>query len=138
MKLLLYSDGGSRGNPGPAAYAFIATDEEGKVLKKGARYLGVMTNNEAEYLGLLAALQTAESLQATSIVMTMDSELVVKQVRGEYRMKAEHLAPLLKEVRNLISKFSEFRIQHVRREHPMIVQADKMVNEELDVCTKRH
>ena len=138
MKILLFSDGGSRGNPGPAAYAFIATDEQGNVLKKGARYLGVMTNNEAEYLGLLAALQAARSLNATGVVMTMDSELVVKQVRGEYRMKAEHLAPLLKEVRDLVSTFSEFRIQHVRREHPMIVQADKMVNEELDICTKRH
>lgn len=137
MKLLLFSDGGSRGNPGPAAYAFIATDEQGKVLKKGARYVGVMTNNEAEYLGLLAALQAAVSLNATSVVMTMDSELVVRQVTGEYRMKAEHLAPLLKEVRDLVPKFAEFRIQHVRRDNPMIAQADKMVNEELDVCTKR-
>jgi ribonuclease HI len=136
MKLLLFSDGGSRGNPGPAAFAFIVCEEDGKVLKQGARFLGVMTNNEAEYLGLLAALQTAESLQADQVVMTMDSELVVKQVRGEYRMKAENLAPLLQEARKIIAKFPEFKIQHARREHPMIVKADEMVNDELDTCTK--
>ncbi|OPY31387.1 MAG: Ribonuclease HI [Methanomassiliicoccales archaeon PtaU1.Bin124] len=137
MKLMLYSDGGSRGNPGPAAYAFIACDEQGKVLKQGSRYLGVMTNNEAEYLGLLAALQAAESLQADQVTMTMDSELVVKQVRGEYRMKAGNLAPLLQEARNIIAKFSEFKIQHVPRENPMISKADRMVNEELDICSSR-
>lgn len=136
MKLLLYSDGGSRGNPGPAAFAFLVCSIDGNVLRQGAKFLGVMTNNEAEYLGLLAALQVARQMEGDEVIVTMDSELVVKQVRGEYRMKAANLAPLLEEVRKLSQEFRSFQIRHVRREDPMISRADALVNQELDICTR--
>ncbi len=83
MKLTTYSDGGSRGNPGAAAYGFLLCDQEGKVIKKGARYLGRMTNNEAEYLGLLAAIEAAKQHGADELEIFMDSELVVNHVLGK-------------------------------------------------------
>jgi ribonuclease HI len=137
MKLLLYSDGGSRGNPGPAAYGFIISSTEGAMLKKGSRFLGTMTNNEAEYRGLIAVLDEALKMGGTDITITMDSELVVKQVKGEYRMKAENLLPLMQQVREQLKKFSSYQIRHVRREDPTIQKADSLVNEELDICTLR-
>jgi ribonuclease HI len=135
MKLLLYSDGGSRGNPGPAAYGFIISSTEGAMLKKGSRFLGTMTNNEAEYRGLIAVLDEALKMGGTDITITMDSELVVKQVKGEYRIKAENLLPLMQQVREKIKKFNSYQIKHVRREDPTIQKADSLVNEELDICT---
>lgn len=135
MKLLLYSDGGSRGNPGPAAYGFLILSTEGAVLKKGSRFLGAMTNNEAEYRGLIAVLDEALKMGGTDVTITMDSELVVKQVRGEYRMKAENLLPLLQQVKERLAKLSTYQIRHVRREDPTIQKADRLVNEELDICT---
>jgi ribonuclease HI len=137
MKLLLHSDGGSRGNPGPAAYGFLISSTEGAILKKGSRFLGTMTNNEAEYRGLIAVLDEALKLGGTDVSIAMDSELVVKQVRGEYRMKAENLFPLLQQVKERLNKFSSYQIRHVRREDPMIQKADGLVNEELDICTLR-
>ena len=136
MKLHLYSDGGSRGNPGLAAYGFLIFDDGHQLLKKGSRYLGVASNNEAEYRGLLAVLKEAISLGATDVVIRMDSELVVRQVIGQYDVKAENLRPLRKEVVDLLSKFSSYDIKHVRREDLNIVQADRLVNEKLDICTK--
>jgi ribonuclease HI len=137
MKLLLYSDGGSRGNPGPSAYGFLICSAEGAILNKGSRFLGTLTNNEAEYRGLIAVLDEALKMGGSDVTITMDSELVVKQVRGEYRMKAENLLPLLQQVRGRLDKFSSYQIRHVRREDPIIQKADRLVNEELDVCTLR-
>jgi len=136
-KFKLYSDGGSRGNPGKAAYAFMVCTEDDKVVKKGSRFLGTMTNNEAEYRGLIAALKEAKELGATDVSITMDSELVVKQVRGEYQMKAENLRPLLEEVRSVLDQFPRHEIRNVPRENPMIAKADQMVNEELDLMSQR-
>lgn len=136
-KFRLYSDGGSRGNPGKAAYAFLICTEDDKIIKKGSRFLGVMTNNEAEYHGLIAALKEAKGLGATDVSVTMDSELVVKQVKGEYQMKAENLRPLLGEARDLLGQFANHQIRNVPRENPMISKADELVNEELDLMSQR-
>ncbi|MFA5311852.1 MAG: aspartate 1-decarboxylase [Methanomassiliicoccales archaeon] len=136
-RLRLYSDGGSRGNPGKAAYAFLICSEDDKIVKKGSRFLGTMTNNEAEYHGLIAALKEAVSMGATHVSVTMDSELVVKQVKGEYRMKAENLRPLLDEARDLLKHFAGHDIRNVPRENEMISKADELVNEELDLMSQK-
>ncbi|QLH75722.1 MAG: ribonuclease HI family protein [Methanomassiliicoccales archaeon] len=137
QRLIVYSDGGSRNNPGPAACAYIICSEDGDILKKGSRYLGIMSNNEAEYHGLIDALTEAKELGAFEIAITMDSELVVRQVRGEYKIKAENLKPLFATVQGLLSSFRRYDILHAPREHPMISKADELVNIELDLMSQR-
>jgi ribonuclease HI len=138
MKLTIFSDGGSRGNPGPAAYAYLVCNSEGSVIKKGARYLGRMTNNEAEYNGLLAGIEAAEQLGADELEIVMDSELVVNHILGRYSVKAANLRPFHQKALSDLSRFRTFKIRHVPRENPMIMQADALVNQELDICTLRH
>ncbi len=138
MRLTAYSDGGSRGNPGAAAYGFLLCDQEGKVIKKGARYLGRMTNNEAEYLGLLAAIEAARQHGADELDIFMDSELVVNHVLGKYVVKAANLRPHYEKVMEALAALRQYRIKHVPRENPMIRQADTLVNQELDICTAPH
>lgn len=128
----VYSDGGARGNPGPAAFAFIICSEDGRVLKESEMYIGTATNNEAEYRGLIAALSQAKAMGADEIAITMDSELIVKQMTGEYRIKAENLIPLAEEARWRLSEFKSTSITHARRDDPMISKTDRLVNEELD------
>ncbi|MFP4546445.1 MAG: ribonuclease HI family protein, partial [Methanomassiliicoccales archaeon] len=105
MTFKLYTDGGARGNPGDAAYAFILYDGEGKKVDEGASYIGFATNNEAEYFGLLAGLKAARDAGASSVLVIMDSELTVKQMRGEYKVKARNLKPLAENVRELQGDF---------------------------------
>jgi ribonuclease HI len=138
MKLTIFTDGGSRGNPGPAAYAYLICNSEGSIVKKGARYLGRMTNNEAEYRGLLAGIEAAHQLGADQVEIVMDSELVVNHILGRYSVKAANLRPLYEEALVELSRFGTYRIKHVPRENPMIKQADTLVNQELDICTLRH
>jgi ribonuclease HI len=138
MKLTIFSDGGSRGNPGPAAYAYLVCNSEGNIIKKGARYLGRMTNNEAEYNGLLAGIEAAEQLGADELEIVMDSELVVNHILGRYSVKAANLRPFHQKALSDLSRFRTFKIRHVPRENPMIMQADALVNQELDICTLRH
>jgi ribonuclease HI len=128
----VYSDGGARGNPGPAAFAFIICSEDGRILKEFSRYIGKATNNEAEYKGLIAALSQAEAMGADEIGVTMDSEVVVKQMTGEYQIKAENLKPLAEEASKQMSRFKSHSIAYARREHPMIAKTDMLVNEELE------
>jgi ribonuclease HI len=132
MKLHLFTDAGSRGNPGPSAYAVVICSEDGKVLHEHARFIGVGTNNEAEYKAMVAGLEEVRRMGADDVEITSDSELMVKQVNGQYRMKAENLRPLLEQVRDLMSSFQTARMNHARREHPMIVRADALLNQELD------
>lgn len=132
MKFRLYSDGGSRGNPGDSAYAYIVCDQEGREVSSGSNYLGVMTNNEAEYRGLLAGLRDLQGRGAAEVEVFMDSELVIKQLKGQYRVKAANLAPLYREAVNMLTGFTSAKVNHVRREHEMIVKADAMVNWTLD------
>jgi ribonuclease HI len=137
MRLRLFTDGGSRGNPGPSAFAFILQSEDGKTILQKAAFIGRATNNEAEYNGLLAGLAAAKEAGADEIVVTMDSELVVKQMQGLYAVKSLHLIPLHREARLRFSNFRKPVILHAPREHPIIAQADALLNEELDLCTKR-
>jgi len=132
MRARIYTDGGSRGNPGPAAYAVIISDENDRIVREFAAYLGRATNNEAEYRGLIAGLREAEGIEAKEISVVMDSEVVVKQMTGEYRVKAGNLSPLHREAKERMRRFEDSAIEHVEREHPMIVRADGLVNEELD------
>jgi ribonuclease HI len=137
MKLRLFTDGGSRGNPGPSAYAFILQSEDGKTILERAKFIGLATNNEAEYNGLLAGLAAAREKNADEIEVTMDSELVVKQMQGLYAVKSPRLIPLYNKARLTFNGFRKPIIVHARREHPVISRADALLNEELDICTKR-
>jgi len=129
-KLFLSTDGGARGNPGPAALGFVITDESGSVLVERGRYLGETTNNVAEYSALIDGLATALELGATDMVIKMDSELIVKQMSGEYKIKQPHLPELAKEVRVLLSQFTTYKFEHVLREFNKA--ADAQVNIAID------
>ena len=133
IKLQMFTDAGSRGNPGPSAYAVVVCSGDGKRLKEVARYIGLGTNNEAEYKGMLAALEEGRSMNADELEITSDSELMVRQINREYRIKAENLRPLVEEVWQRISCFKAVTVRHAPREHPMIQRADMLVNQELDM-----
>jgi len=137
MRLRLFTDGGSRGNPGPSAFAFILQSEDGRTILQKAAFIGKATNNEAEYNGLLAGLAAAKESGADEIEVTMDSELVVKQMQGLYSVKSPNLIPLYREARLRFSSFKKPVILHAPREHPVITMADALLNQELDRCTKR-
>ena len=123
-------DGGSRGNPGLAAWGVVVLAEDGTVVEGHAGVLGRATNNVAEYHGLLEALRLAASRGATDVEIRADSELIVRQVRGVYRVRHPDLQPLWAEAMRTIGGFHSFRIEHVRREHNR--DADRMVNVALD------
>jgi ribonuclease HI len=126
---VVHVDGGSRGNPGPAgAGAVIKIDNQ--IEATVSKFLGNATNNVAEYTGLVLALEKAFDLGIKQIDVYMDSELVVKQMKGIYRVKNENLLPLYMKARNLASKFPSFNISHVRREYNK--EADKLANEAMD------
>ena len=129
-KLIIYSDGGARGNPGPAAIGYVILDAGGKELKRARHYLGVATNNHAEYRALIAALEAAANLGFDHIACRLDSELVVKQLNGQYKVKEPSLKPLATEALALTRKFTQVEFTHVPREQNKI--ADQLVNEALD------
>ncbi len=133
MHLLVFTDAGARGNPGPAAFAYLITSKEGKKLKEQAGYIGIATNNEAEYRGLIAGLEEARKAGAEEVTVTMDSELVVNHLLGKYRVKAANLLPLYARAKELLSSFQKAKIVHAPREHPSICRADCLVNQELDM-----
>ncbi len=129
-KLIIYTDGGARGNPGPAALGVYITDENGVVLKEHSRYLGEQTNNYAEYMAIVDALTHAKELGAEEVAMRMDSELAVKQLNGEYKVKNAALGALFLQVHNLRLAFRKVTFTHVRREQNK--HADRLVNHALD------
>lgn len=130
MKLITFSDGGARGNPGPAAYGVVIKDANSKLLKQHGRYIGHTTNNQAEYRGLIDALEHAKDMGATSVDCFLDSELLVKQMSGEYRVKDPELAKLYMRVHNLKVQIGKVTFSHVRR--AFNTEADAMVNKALD------
>jgi ribonuclease HI len=130
MKLKIYSDGGARGNPGPAGIGVVIYDDQGKVKKKISRYLGETTNNQAEYQAILAGLRAAKELKATEVDCFLDSELVVRQMKGEYKVKDADLAKLFIKVWNLQHEFKKISFNHVRREKNKL--ADELVNQAID------
>jgi ribonuclease HI len=129
-KFIIYSDGGARGNPGPAAIGFVIYDMSGKAVKQFHHYLGITTNNQAEYKALIAALEEALKLGAEQIVCHMDSELVVRQLQGTYKIREPGLKPLASEVLRLTRNFMQVEFVHIPREKNKL--ADQLVNEALD------
>jgi lactoylglutathione lyase len=132
LHLKLYSDGGARGNPGPAAIAFLAQDQTGKIVKEDTQYIGVHTNNEAEYEALLLGLVYAQSVNAQEISCYLDSELVVKQLNGEYAVKKPELQVYARKVREMKSAFKKVTFYNIRRSQAQITRADELVNQTLD------
>jgi len=127
----IYSDGGARGNPGPAACAVVVT-ENGRIVWEGSEFLGEQTNNRAEYRGLIAAVNKALELKAGEVEFVMDSELVVKQMRGEYRVRSPAIKDLHEDAVALSSLIPSVGFRHVLREDPFITRADALLNIELD------
>ena len=123
-------DGGSRGNPGPAAYGVLIRDANGGVVAKLKKYIGRFTNNVAEYYGLIAAMDYAQSHGVRAIRIESDSELLVKQMRGQYKVKSADLQPLYERAQKMSKAFDSFRIDHVYREQNR--EADALANEALD------
>jgi ribonuclease HI len=132
MAVRLFADGGSRGNPGPSAIGAVIFDEQGSCLGEVSQYIGKATNNEAEYRSLVEGLKKALELGLKDIEVVMDSQLVVKQILGEYRVKHAGLRVFWQEAQELIKKFEKFDIQFTRRENN--VEADKLVNQALDAA----
>jgi len=130
VKAKLSTDGGARGNPGPAAYGYVLEAEDGTVLDARGKMIGVATNNVAEYRALIAGLEKAVELGIGELEVVSDSELLVKQMQGEYRVKNEALRELNDEANSLERKLGRVRYTAVRREHNEL--ADKLVNEALD------
>lgn len=130
MKLTIYTDGGARGNPGPAGIGAAIYNEEKVLVGEVSEYLGVATNNQAEYKAVIAALKIARTLKATDLQFYLDSELVVKQINREYKVKNKDLAPLFLEVYNLSLSFKKIKFSHIRRE--LNQEADRLANEAMD------
>jgi ribonuclease HI len=130
MKARLSTDGGSRGNPGPAAYGYVLETDDGTVLDARGETIGVATNNVAEYSALLAGLASALERGVTELEVVSDSELLVKQMRGEYKVKNDTLRDLVDEAHSLARRLDAVRYTAVRREHNEL--ADRLVNEALD------
>ena len=133
MKARLSTDGGARGNPGPAAYGYVLETEDGTVLAAHGKVIGRATNNVAEYRGLVAGLEKAAELGVDELEVVSDSELLVKQMAGEYRVKNEALKALWEEASDLEQRFRKVRYTAVRRAHNEL--ADRLVNEALDAET---
>jgi ribonuclease HI len=132
-KLILYIDGGARGNPGPAGIGVVILDENGKKIKEFGKYIGEATNNVAEYNALLYGLEEALILRADDISINMDSELVVKQLNGEYRVKDHNLKLLFERAVNMLKSFKNSEIKHIKRE--LNKDADKLVNKAINLTS---
>jgi probable phosphoglycerate mutase len=126
----LFTDGGARGNPGPAAYGYVLEADDGTVLAAHGEKIGIATNNVAEYSALIAGLEKALELGLPRVEVVSDSELMVKQMRGEYRVKNEALRELFDEAERLAGRIGVVSYSAVRREHNEL--ADRLVNEALD------
>jgi ribonuclease HI len=135
VKAKLFTDGGSRGNPGPAAYGFVLEAEDGTVIDARGEAIGIATNNVAEYAALVAGLERALEAGVVELEVVSDSELLVKQMRGEYRVKNKALQDLVLDASRLARKIHRVTYTAVRREHNIL--ADKLVNEALDAAALR-
>ncbi len=127
-------DGGSRGNPGPAAYGVVIRDASGEIVARLKKYIGQTTNNVAEYFGLIAALDYADAHGIRALRVLSDSELMVKQMRGQYKVKSEDLKPLFERAKKMSQSLELFRIEHVYREQNR--EADALVNQAMDETSR--
>ena len=132
MRARLFTDGGARGNPGPAAYGFVLETEDGEVLASHGEAIGVATNNVAEYSGLIGGLRKAVELDVRDLEVVSDSELMVKQMRGEYKVKNEALRELSLEAARIARQLQRVEYRHVKRAHNEL--ADRLVNDALDAA----
>jgi len=130
MNLKIYCDGGARGNPGPAAIGVMIYDAKGQLLRKIGRYIGSRTNNQAEYEAVIRGLKEALSYQPDEIDFYLDSELIVNQLKGIYKIKNQGLKPLYQTSRDLISKFKRVNFHHLKRKDNQ--EADRLVNQALN------
>lgn len=130
MRVVVHVDGGARGNPGPAAVGVVAAGADGGVLAERGEYIGTATNNVAEYRAVMLGLELARGLGATEIEIVNDSELVARQIGGQYRVKNPGLRPLYEETMKALRGFERWSVRSVRREHNE--RADELVNEALD------
>lgn len=128
-------DGGSRGNPGPASYGVVIRDPRGQIIAKLKKYIGRTTNNVAEYYGLIAALDYAQQHNIRALRIESDSELLVRQMRGQYKVKSVDLRPLFERAHKMSQTFDSFQIDHVYREQN--AEADLLANEALDETSGR-
>jgi len=129
--IIIYTDGGSRGNPGPSAAAFVLSDKRGKQITAKAFHLGDSTNNVAEYTAVLKALEHTGRYHPKHVSVFSDSELLVHQLNGEYKVKSEQIRPLFEEIRSMLNRFESSDIRHIRREKNKV--ADKLVNQALNL-----
>ncbi|HKM13577.1 MAG TPA: ribonuclease HI family protein [Candidatus Methanomethylophilaceae archaeon] len=129
--LKIFSDGGSRGNPGPSAYGLVVV-HDGDIIHEESEYIGIQTNNYAEYRGLIAGIRKAIELCAKDVEFIMDSQLVIRQMKGEYKVKAPELIELNRDAKALCSMIPKVRFTDVRRHELMMPRADELVNIELD------
>jgi ribonuclease HI len=133
VKLVVHVDGGSRGNPGPAAAAAVLSTPDGQVVDEAFEVLGVATNNVAEYRGVLLGLSRARTLGADEVEVVNDSELVAKQINGQYKVKHPSMRPLYLDTMDALRGFREWKVRTVRRE--LNAEADALVNQALDAAT---
>jgi ribonuclease HI len=132
MLLHTFSDGGARGNPGPSAIGVVLCDPEGKIVAETAECIGAGTNNKAEYRAMLKALELARLHKATRLLCHGDSELIIFQLQGRYRIKDAQLKVLAEKVKSAAGAFEAVTWKQVPREHPMIARADKLLNQALN------
>lgn len=129
-RFVIFTDGGARGNPGPAGIGIVIKSLSHEVIESYGRYIGETTNNQAEYKALISALEKAVELRAEEAECFLDSELLVKQLNHEYKVRDKDLAPLFLRVWNLLNKFKKVTFKHIPRERNK--EADKLVNEAID------
>lgn len=129
-KLIIYTDGGARGNPGPAGIGVVIYSTEKEIISEISEYLGETTNNQAEYRAVIAGMEKAKELGAGELEFYLDSELVVRQLNGQYKVKNEGLAPLFVKIYNARQSFKKVTFSHVRREFNK--EADALANQAMD------
>ena len=132
MKLKIYTDGGARGNPGPAAIGIVVCNSQGKIVFRHADTIGHATNNTAEYCALIAGLELAKRFGATQLECFMDSQLLANQMSGNFKIKAEHIKTLHARAKTTAVFFKSVSFYHMRREEPLMREADRLVNQALD------
>lgn len=129
-ELRIFTDGACRGNPGPGGAGAVLYDGKGKIVGEVSEYLGTTTNNQAEYAALIRALEEAKKLKGTDLTICADSQLLVRQLQGRYRVKHPGLIPLFRKIRELLNSFDQTTIKHVYREEN--TEADRLANEAID------
>ena len=131
MTLKIYSDGGARGNPGHSAFAVVVCKDE-KIIHQHSEYIGINTNNVAEYRGLIYAAGYAIDSEEGDVEFIMDSKLVIEQMKGTYKVKAKNLVPMYLDVKAMVSNIRSVKFRHVKRSDKMITVADALLNKTMD------